>query len=60
MSEPHKCPVCNGQGTVSKPPYIAGDQASWIASDSRLYPCLACNGTGVIWDVAAPPTDKEE
>ena len=60
MSEPHKCPVCGGQGTVSKPPYIAGDQPTWTAFDSPPYPCLACNGTGVIWDVAAPPTDKEE
>ena len=23
------CPKCNGQGTVSKPPYIAGDVYEW-------------------------------
>ena len=50
MSDPHKCPVCNGQGTVSKPSYIAGDQPTWTASDLTPYPCPACSGTGVIWD----------
>jgi len=50
ISEPHGCPVCHGQGTVSKPPYIAGDQPTWTASNSTPYPCPACNGTGVIWE----------
>ena len=48
--QPYKCPVCNGQGTVSKPPDIAGDQDTWLASDSVLHPCPACNATGIVWE----------
>jgi len=47
---PHKCPVCNGHKTVSKPPWIAGDQETWLASNSEPYPCKACEGTGIIWE----------
>ena len=47
---PFRCPVCNGQGTVSKPPHIAGDQDTWVASDTdNLFQCPACGGTGIIW-----------
>jgi len=47
---PHKCPVCNGFGTVSKPPWVAGDQETWLSSSCEPYPCKACNGTGIIWE----------
>jgi len=47
---PHKCPVCNGHGTVSKPPQIAGDITTWSSTDNKLYPCKACNGTGIVWE----------
>lgn len=47
---PHKCPVCNGQGTVSKPPSIAGDVETWSSSDLSVYPCPACGGTGIVWE----------
>lgn len=47
----HECPVCHGQGTVSKPPYIAGDQQTWIASNAwDKFPCPACNGQGIVWE----------
>jgi len=49
MKIPFKCPVCDGQGTVSKPPHIAGDQQTWIASLTGPYQCHACNGTGIAW-----------
>lgn len=45
----HACPVCRGHGTVSKPPYVAGDQDGWVSSDTGPYPCRACNGTGIVW-----------
>lgn len=45
--ELYKCPICGGQGTLSKPPWIAGDVSSWTASESS-YPCKVCNGSGVI------------
>lgn len=46
---PHCCPVCHGQGTVSKPPHVAGDITSWSSSDTKLYECPACKGTGIVW-----------
>lgn len=48
MSIPHKCPVCDGQGIVSRPPYLAGDVETWEDSQTS-YPCRACNGTGIVW-----------
>ncbi len=50
---PHACPVCNGQGTVSKPPWIAGDVTEWTSGDTQFYPCKACNGTGIVWEPSA-------
>jgi len=46
---PHKCPVCNGHGTVSRPPWIAGDVSTWTGN-ADTYPCKACNGTGIVWE----------
>jgi len=49
---PYECPVCHGQGTVSKPPYVAGDQKTWTANNAwDKYPCPACGGTGIVWEV---------
>ena len=45
---PHKCPVCDGQGIVSKPPHIAGDQLTWTDNQTS-HTCHACNGAGVVW-----------
>jgi len=41
------CPKCNGQGIVSKPPWIAEDVNQWT-SDSAAYQCDLCGGTKVI------------
>ena len=46
---PYVCPVCNGAGTVSRPPHIAGDQTTWSSTSCPLYTCHACCGTGVVW-----------
>ena len=46
---PCACPVCYGQGTVSKPPWIAGDVQTWETGDTQLYPCPPCRGTGLVW-----------
>jgi hypothetical protein len=48
MIEPYVCPVCNGQGTVSRPPHITGDVPEWSGASTGMYPCKACNGTGII------------
>jgi DnaJ-class molecular chaperone len=47
--QPFTCPVCNGHGTVSRPPHIAGDQLTWADSSTRTYECQACNGSGIVW-----------
>lgn len=46
------CPVCNGHKTVSRPPWIAGDQDSWPSNGTQVYPCPACGGTGLVWKEA--------
>ncbi len=43
-----KCPVCDGQGTVSRPPWVAGDQPTWIDTQTAPYPCKACHGKGAV------------
>jgi hypothetical protein len=48
--KPHTCPVCSGHKTVSKPPNVAGDIASWSVGDLCLYACPACNANGIIWE----------
>lgn len=42
-----KCPKCDGQGMVSKPPYIAGDVHQWSASECS-FTCDVCNGAKII------------
>ncbi len=46
------CPVCNGHKTVSRPPWVAGDQLTWDGTGTQVYPCPACNGTGLVWKEA--------
>jgi len=44
---PHKCPVCNGNGIVAGGFY---SQTSGICiSDEVTEPCQSCNGTGIVW-----------
>jgi hypothetical protein len=43
-----KCPKCDGQGTVSKPPYVTGDVNTWSSSTSCVYNCDVCNGQKII------------
>lgn len=38
---PHKCPVCDGEGTRGKA--IVG------LSNRTTVSCHACNGTGIVW-----------
>ena len=41
------CPKCNGQGIVSKPPWVAGDVHQWTSS-ATSFVCDVCNGAKVI------------
>lgn len=45
---PHKCPKCDGQGIVSKPPWVAGDVFIW-SSTQAAFTCDVCNGAKIIW-----------
>jgi hypothetical protein len=47
---PHKCPVCDGTGKVSRPPHVAGDVPSWSDSSGGPYNCRACKGTCLVWE----------
>ncbi len=44
MSQPHKCPVCEG----------SGEQRGW-SIDHCPPKCPACDGKGVVWE---PETDR--
>ena len=48
--KPHCCPVCHGAGTVSRPPWVAGDQPTWDAGGIEFYECRACKGSGMVWE----------
>lgn len=48
MKIPFSCPTCHGQKTVQKPPWIAGDQGTWVASNLNLYPCPTCDASGIV------------
>jgi len=41
------CPRCNGQKTVSKPPYLSGDIHEW-SSTQTSFQCGICKGVGMI------------
>ena len=56
---PHRCPVCNGQGYVARPPHIAGDQQEWVDTSAGPWPCRACLATGLIWSNQRPLYDIE-
>lgn len=47
-TEWQKCPVCDGQGLVNRPPHIAGDQMTWSSTNAAPHPCRRCIGTGTI------------
>ena len=49
MKIPCLCPNCKGQKTVSKPPWVAGDQDFWVSSGMNVYPCPTCNEEGIIY-----------
>ena len=42
------CPKCNGQGMVTKPPYVAGDVTYWTSS-STAYVCDVCKGVKILY-----------
>lgn len=51
------CPKCSGQGHVLKPPYVPGDQPSWVATNTATYVCRICLGSGL---APAEPGESEQ
>ena len=49
VQTPHKCPVCDGTGLVSRPPGVAGEQREWTDNQTKPYSCRACDGKGLLW-----------
>lgn len=47
MVEMMLCPKCQGQGIVSKPPYVAAEIQQWNSS-STAFTCDICNGNKLI------------
>lgn len=47
-SQAQVCPYCKGQGTVSKPPWVAGDKDWWVSSGTQTYICPTCSGQGFV------------
>ncbi len=47
MTTPYKCPCCDGWGKRQVPVY------GYNEYEERV--CLACNGTGLVWE-PGPPT----
>lgn len=48
--QPHKCPLCNGEGDV---PWFKGtDDLGKAAIDCNVgrKPCYGCNGKGIVWE----------
>ena len=54
----HKCPACDGMGTRSRPPYVAGDQTAWSSNSSGPWSCRSCGGGGVLWTRDPPVTEE--
>lgn len=50
------CPKCQGQGVVSRPPWIPADVMQWSSSSSGPYTCDVCGGAKVF----LVPADKVE
>ena len=50
---PHKCPICDGTGKVSRPPWIAGDVHEYATTSCGPWPCHVCVN-GIIWGPPLP------
>lgn len=60
MGEYQLCPKCNGQGQVSRPPYLAGDIDTWTSNQTG-YTCNVCHGDGIIIKpIHEPKLESEE
>ncbi len=56
--QPHKCPVCDGRGTVPNGFYTQpmSHQYHPTSTVSMTETCKSCNGTGILWGFSYEPT----
>lgn len=55
MSQPFRCPVCNGNGLVPNGFYSKTGE-TWVSYSTQPETCRSCNGTGVVWGHDPQPT----
>jgi hypothetical protein len=55
----HLCPKCNGQGFVSKPPWVAGDVDVWT-STACTHTCDVCWGMKILYVQQEPDYQYQE
>ena len=55
----YTCPLCCGQGFVSKPPWVDGDALSWPSSTTGSHVCPVCHGQKVIASSELPTSTQE-
>ena len=48
MNEPHKCPICEGKGELTK--RLAQVGSVVVQKKPLLFRCHGCQGAGLIWD----------
>lgn len=46
---PIVCPKCQGQGLVSKPPWLPAGIDKWTSGETA-YTCDVCNGQKIIYE----------
>ncbi len=56
LSQPYKCPVCQGSGYVGYPPGTDLSLPGFTASQPGPWKCAPCNGSGVLW---GPPVTED-
>lgn len=48
MTKKQLCPKCQGQGVVSRPPWLPADIPVWTSHTVGPYVCDVCNGFKVV------------
>lgn len=48
MNQPHKCPICEGKGEITKKLAQVGSVV--VCKKPLLFRCHGCQGAGLIWD----------
>jgi len=47
-TQPHRCPVCGGNGLVANG-FYSSTSGRWSTTDATPETCRTCMGTGMVW-----------